>query len=98
MSTDVRQAASVDRTSVPSRTHRRRAWFLLAFAAWNVWVWATRLVNLLGDGQDHSAAFIAVHIVLYAGGFGGAAVLTVMGVRMLREARAGGSPGEVDTP
>lgn len=90
MSTDVRPPTGVASTTVvPSRTHRRRAWFLLAFAAWNVWVWATRLVNLLGDGQEHSAAFIAVHIVLYAGGFGGAAVLTVMGVRMLAEARRG---------
>jgi len=98
MSTDLRQAASVDRTLVASRVHRRRAWFLLAFAAWNVWVWATRLVNLLGDGQEHSAAFIAVHVVLYVGGFGGAAVLTVMGVRMLREARRGAGSAEVETP
>jgi hypothetical protein len=71
------------------RTHRRRAWFLLAFAAWNVWVWATRLVNLFRDGASFSVAFVTVHTVLYVGGFGGAAVLTVMGVRMLREAREG---------
>lgn len=88
MSTDVRQAASTAVTVVPSKDHRRRAWFLLAFAAWNVWVWATRLVNLFRDGADFTAAFITVHVVLYVGGFGGAAVLTVIGVRMLREARS----------
>jgi hypothetical protein len=76
-----------DTTAVATRSHRRRAWFLLAFAVWNVWVWATRLVNLIGDGETHSAAFIAVHVILYIGGFGGAAVLTVMGTRMLRESR-----------
>lgn len=89
MSTDVREdtAAPVGVPVPPSR-HRRRAWFLLAFAAWNVWVWITRAVNLINEDATYSAAFIAVHLVLYTVGIGGAIVLTVMGIRMLREARA----------
>ncbi len=85
-------AARVDarpRADVPPATHRRRAWVLLAIAAWNVVVWGTRMRNLLGDPTEHSAAFVAVHVVLYLGGFGTAAVLTAMAVRMRREAAAG---------
>lgn len=91
MAVDVQDAAAsvaADDVLVGRTSHRRRAWFLLAFAAWNVWVWATRAINLIGDGESHSAAFIAVHVVLYTAGFGGAAVLTVMGTRMLRESKA----------
>lgn len=87
MATDVRDAVDTATVITPARTHRRRAWFLLAFAAWNVWVWGTRLNNMIRDAADFSAAFVTVHVVLYVGGFGGAAVLAVIGWRMLREAR-----------
>ena len=88
MAVDVRDVPAVQPTvGVPARTHRRRALFLWAFAVWNVWVWGTRMANLIGDGEQHSAAFIAVHVVLYVMGFGGAAVLGVMGWRMIREER-----------
>lgn len=89
MSTDVRPTAAPIGIPVSPRRHRRRAYFLLVFAAWNVWVWVTRAANLLGDDASHSAAFIAVHLVLYTAGIGGAVVLTVMGTRMIREARRG---------
>jgi hypothetical protein len=81
-------APETPQTHVPvdARTQRRRATFLFAFAAWNVWVWATRLVNLFDDTTTYSVPFVVVHSVLFVGGFGGAAVLTVMGVRMRREA------------
>lgn len=93
MAVDVRDVPTTGPgVDVPARTHRRRAWFLWAFAAWNVWVWATRMVNLVGDGEQHSAGFIAVHVVLYMMGFGGAAVLAVMGWRMRREARRATAP------
>lgn len=72
--------------AVTPATHRRRAWLLIAFAAWNVFVWGTRMRNLLGSDESHSAAFIAVHVVLYVAGFGMAAVLATMGRSMLREA------------
>ena len=88
MAVDVRDVPAVEPSaSVPVRTHGRRAWFLWAFAVWNVWVWGTRMANLIGDGEEHSVAFIAVHVVLYVMGFGGAAVLAVMGWRMRREVR-----------
>jgi hypothetical protein len=88
VATDVRDAVDTATLTTSVRTHRRRAWFLLAFAAWNVWVWATRLNNMIRDAGDFSAAFVAVHVVLYVGGFGGAAVLAAIGWRMLSEARA----------
>lgn len=35
---------------------------LRAFAVWTVWVWATRIWNILGD--DRSLGFKVVHSVL----------------------------------
>lgn len=35
---------------------------LRAFAGWTVWVWATRIWNMLGD--DRSVGFKVVHSVL----------------------------------
>lgn len=35
---------------------------LRAFAVWTVWVWATRIWNILGD--DRSVGFKVVHSVL----------------------------------
>ncbi len=81
---DVRPRADV----LPS-THRRRATVLFVIAAWNVFVWGTRLRNLLGDNEEHSTAFIVVHVVLYVAGFGTAAVLTSMGLKMRGEADRG---------
>jgi hypothetical protein len=42
---------------------RREATVLRAFAIWTVWVWGTRIGNVLGD-DDRSAAFKAVHVTL----------------------------------
>lgn len=42
--------------------NRREALALRAFAVWTVWVWATRIWNILGD--DHSVGFKVVHSVL----------------------------------
>ena len=41
---------------------RAQANLLRAFALWTVWVWATRVGNVLGD--DRSVGFKVVHIVL----------------------------------
>lgn len=90
ISSPVTPAAPRDgEVAVPARTHRLRAWVLLAFAAWNVWVWGTRFANMLGERTEWSVAFVVVHLLLFAGGFGGAVVLGVVGWRMRREARAG---------
>ncbi|HVF73821.1 MAG TPA: hypothetical protein VM938_02130 [Acidimicrobiales bacterium] len=42
--------------------NRREALVLRAFAGWTVWVWATRIWNMLGD--DRSVGFKVVHSVL----------------------------------
>ena len=66
---------------------------MIAIAAYNVWLWATRINNLLAGAEDFSAAFIGIHTVLYLGSLALAGVLAVMGVRMVREARASTMPG-----
>lgn len=51
---------------VPSLTTLRRwSWLLLAAAAWNLWVWATRLYNLANDDVERTTGFIVVHTVLF---------------------------------
>lgn len=72
--------------AVPARTHRVRAWVLLAFAAWNVWVWGTRAATMVGERTEWSVAFVVVHLLLFGGGIAGAVVLGTIGWRMRREA------------
>ena len=54
-------------------------------AAWTVFVWVNRLVNLAGD--DRSAAFIAVHAVLALISLALAVPVGVVGWRLARGAR-----------
>lgn len=77
----------VDTVPVRAATQRRRGWVLLAIAAWNVWLWGTRIRNLVADAGDFSVAFNLVHAVLYGVSLLLAAVLAVLGWRMLREGR-----------
>jgi hypothetical protein len=55
---------------------------LLAAAAWTGFVWITRLVNLAGD--DRSASFIAVHVVIAAISLVLAVPVAIIGWRLLR--------------
>ena len=80
---DASRAAPSDRA-----THARRALVLLAVGVFQVWLWTTRLVNLLGDPEPRTTGFVVVHAVLYLAAFGAAFVLLGMGWRMRREARA----------
>ena len=96
ISSPVSPATDGGQITVASRTHRVRSWVLLAFAAYNVWVWATRAINMIGDRQEWSVGFVVVHLVLFAGGFGGAAVLGTIGWRMRRESR-GAAVGAPDS-
>lgn len=66
----------------------RRSWLLLAAAAWNAWVWLTRL-GLVLDGSN-SAPFRLVHAVLIVVSLGFAVALAVVGWRLRREARGSG--------
>lgn len=76
-----------DTASVPMTTHRRRGLVLLAVAAWNVWLWVTRIRNLVGDADDFSAAFVGAHAVLYGVSLLLAGAVAVIGWRMWREGR-----------
>lgn len=67
--------------------HRRRGLVLLAIGLFQVWLWTTRVINLLGDPEPRTTGFIVVHAVLYLAAFGCAGVLLAIGWRMRREAR-----------
>ena len=76
-----------DPTLTTPGTHRRRGLVLLAIGVFQVWLWVTRVVNLLQDPEPRSTGFVVVHAVLYAAAFGCAFVLLWIGWRMRREAR-----------
>jgi hypothetical protein len=90
VATDLHVTGS-DTIEVSIRTHRRRAVLLLGLALFQFWLWGTRIVNLLEDTGSVSAAFVAVHLVLYLAAIGAGVLLAVLGTRMWREARAGTS-------
>lgn len=56
-------------------------------AVWSVWVWGTRVLNLVRADEDYSTGFIVVHSLLYGSAFLIAGGLALMGSRMLRESR-----------
>ena len=68
------------------RNVRTRSTLLLAAAAWTIWVWATRIWNILND-PTRDAAFKAVHSLLALVSIAFAVALGVVGLRMRREAR-----------
>jgi small neutral amino acid transporter SnatA (MarC family) len=70
------------------RAFRSRSTLLLAAAAWTIWVWATRIWNIVGD-PAHDAAFKAVHSLLALVSIAFGVALAVVGLRMRREERAG---------
>jgi hypothetical protein len=76
-----------DDVAIPRRTHLRRGVALLALAAFQFWLWGTRIWNLLQDTGSFTAAFVAVHLVLYVAAIGAGVVLAVLGVRMVGEVR-----------
>jgi hypothetical protein len=73
--------------TTPARVHRRRGRVLLAVAVFQLWLWGTRIANLLESGDGFSAAFLAVHAALYVTAIGVALVVGVVGWRMVAEAR-----------
>lgn len=80
-----------------SRTLRRWAVTLLAAAAWNLWVWATRLVNLANDDIERTTGFLVVHTVLFVVSLGFAAAVAAIGWR-LRGAAGARDVGAVTAP
>jgi hypothetical protein len=75
------------------RTLRARSTLLLAAAAWTIWVWTTRIWNILND-PAHDGAFKAVHSLLALVSIAFAVALAVVGWRMRREERAGAARRE----
>jgi hypothetical protein len=69
------------------RSLRTRSTLLLAAAAWTIWVWTTRIWNILND-PAHDAAFKAVHSLLALVSVAFGIAIGVVGLRMRREARA----------
>ncbi|HLF41567.1 MAG TPA: hypothetical protein VI854_08845 [Acidimicrobiia bacterium] len=61
---------------------RREAKVLLAAAAWTFYVWVSRIVIMAG--QDESAGFKAVHLVLALVSLGFGAFIARIGLRSLR--------------
>jgi polyferredoxin len=74
-------------TGPSATTHRRRGLVLLAIGLFQVWLWVTRVINLVNDPEPRSTEFIVVHALLYGAAFAAAGVLLVIGWRMWREAR-----------
>jgi small neutral amino acid transporter SnatA (MarC family) len=68
------------------RTLRARSTLLLAAAAWTIWVWATRIWNIVGD-PAHDAAFKAVHSLLALVSIAFGVAIGLVGLRMRREER-----------
>ncbi len=95
MATDL---SSPPRPMPGARTHARRAWLLLALGVFQLWLWITRIVNLVRDGGEFTAAFIAVHTVLYTAAIGAGVVLLVLGWRMWCEARGASAAGDPMAP
>jgi hypothetical protein len=69
------------------RSLRTRSTLLLAAAAWTIWVWTTRIWNILND-PTHDAAFKAVHSLLALVSVAFGIAIGVVGLRIRREARA----------
>lgn len=81
MSTELRDPPA--RRSAAARD-RRRAWIVLAAAAWNAYVWLTRLGLVLDD--RNTVPFRIVHGVLIVVSLAFAAALAVIGWRLRRDA------------
>ena len=65
---------------------RRAAWYLVALAVWNVYVWITFVKNVYPD--HHLDGFFLVHVVVGAVSVALAAGAGALGVRALRAHRA----------
>lgn len=60
---------------------------LRAFALWTIWVWGTRIWNIVGD-DTRSTGFKVVHVVLAAVSVAFAVATLVIAQRSRRDARA----------
>lgn len=75
---------------VAARVHRRRGLLLLALGAFQLWLWGTRIANLLRDAESFTTAFVGVHLALYTVAIGAGIVLGILGWKQWREGVAAG--------
>jgi small neutral amino acid transporter SnatA (MarC family) len=68
------------------RTLRARSTLLLAAGVWTIYIWVTRIWNIVGD-PAHDTAFKAVHSLLALVSVAFGVALAVLGLRMRREER-----------
>ena len=73
--------------SAYAASQRRRAWVLFAAAAWNAYVWITRIGIVLD--QDRTTPFRLVHGVLIVVSLAFAVAIAVIAWRIRRDAGAG---------
>jgi hypothetical protein len=66
---------------------RRAAFVLLAAAAWTLFIWITRISNIVGD-DERSTSFKVVHVVLALISVAFAIAIAWIGLRALRARRA----------
>lgn len=71
----------------PPSLSKRAAYVLLAAAAWTLFIWITRIGNILGD-DDRSTGFKVVHVVLALISVAFAIAIAWIGLRALRARRA----------
>ena len=62
---------------------------LLAAAVWTLYVWGNRVVNLVRNDDDRSAAFIVVHVVLAVVSVAFAVAIGRIALRARRDLRSG---------
>jgi hypothetical protein len=87
VATDLTPRADTPDVVVSRVVHRRRGLLLLLAAVFNLWVWGTRMRNLLADADSFSTAFVGVHVALYVAATAVALVVGGIGLRQWREGR-----------
>jgi hypothetical protein len=66
---------------------------LLAAAAWTVFVWGNRILNILRNDDDRSTGFIVVHVVLAVISVAFAVAIARIALRARRATEPSGAPG-----
>jgi len=65
---------------------------LFAMAAWTVFVWGTRIKNILQNDDDRGTGFIVVHVVLAVISVAFAVAITRIALRARRTMASAGTP------
>lgn len=69
---------------------RKTAWFMVAVAIWNFFIWGTFIKNLAAShsaGEDRTTGYYVAHSVLIVVNMVLGVVFAVLGVRALRARR-----------